>query len=191
MKTIYIYNCNNKNEFICTKTVQDNLNTLYYATEIAYPETEQGYTRCFNIETNTWSQPIKDYRGKTIYRKDNSTISQVYENIGQLSSDWTDITPPSFLYTYKLNSTNNIWELIQHKHHKIKRYSKLSIIRQLKKINLWENIKQIIIDNDAMDQWLSAQFLREDDPLFISIKTILTEKYKDINIEQLLLKCHY
>ena len=73
MKTIYIYNCNNKNEFICTKTVQDNLNTLYYATEIAYPETEQGYTRCFNIETNTWSQPIKDYRGKTIYRKDNPT----------------------------------------------------------------------------------------------------------------------
>lgn len=189
MKTIYIFNCNNKNEYICTKTVQDNINIQKYATDIPYPETQIGYTRCFDFNTNSWSQPIQDNRGITIYKKDNSLVKTIHGDIGEIPNDWTKISPAK-IGLYKFNDNIQAWEqLILNKI--IKQYSKLSIIRQLKKISLWNQIKQIMIDNDVIDEWDSAQFLAEDDQLFISIKNILAEKYTDINIQQLLSKCYY
>lgn len=48
MKTIYIFNCNNKNEFLGTKEIEPQFDIQHneikfysgYATDVIYPETE-------------------------------------------------------------------------------------------------------------------------------------------------------
>lgn len=198
MKTIYLFNCNNKNEFLGTNEIQPQFDVYQneikfyegYATDVEYPETEQNYVRTFNINTKTWSEPIISYRGQTIYFKANSLSKKTYWDIGEVPTGWTIIVPPSTTKNYKFDASTNEWIIPEIKTIP-KKYSKLFIIRALKEIDLWNTVKETLIANDAWDEWEAATYLLEDDPMFIAMKTMLSTAYPDVNVDTILTKCLY
>ena len=59
-------------------------------------------------------------------------------------------------------------------HEPPKRYSKLQIMRKLKEIGAWEAARQTIESAGAWDEFLVAQDLSSDDPLFQSLVPVVT-----------------
>lgn len=107
-----------------------------------------------------------------------------------MPSNWIATPPPSLTQLYKFNTTTNEWFIPEIKTIP-KKYSKLSIIRALKEIDLWNTVKETLIANDAWDEWEAATYLLEDDPMFIAMKTMLSTAYPDVNVDTILTKCLY
>ena len=106
----FIYNNKNKNQFL-RKINTDTPPTNFSSTTVEYPQTSNGYTRCFNTETNSWSDEIKDYRGIKIYYIYNSLNNYICNSV-DLPEGYSDITPPNSVISYQLNIKNNQWQLI-------------------------------------------------------------------------------
>lgn len=106
----FIYNNKNKNQFL-RKINTDTPPTNFSSTTVEYPQTSNGYTRCFDTETNSWSDEIKDYRGIKIYYIYNSLNNYVCNSV-DLPEGYSDITPPNSVISYQLNIKNNQWQLI-------------------------------------------------------------------------------
>lgn len=106
----FIYNNKNKNQFL-RKINTDTPPTNFSSTTVEYPQTSTGYTRCFNTETNSWSDEIKDYRGIKIYYIYNSLNNYICNSV-DLPEGYSDITPPNSVISYQLNIKNNQWQLI-------------------------------------------------------------------------------
>ena len=104
----FIYNNKNKNQFLRKISANTPPTSLSF-TQVEYPETQKGYTRCFNEQTNEWSQEILDNRNKRIYYTQNSLNSQICTTI-DIPVGYTVITPPSLAVSYKLNKKNE-WQL--------------------------------------------------------------------------------
>lgn len=108
---IYLYNVNNKNQFITSLQVQSNEGYESMSTIIPNAQCEQQYkSYAFNKDTNSWDVLIDDYRGLTIYYQYDSMITQFCKTL-DLPNGFIAVTPPDNQnkYVYK----NGVWELYQ------------------------------------------------------------------------------
>lgn len=75
-------------------------------------------------------------------------------------------------------------------HEPPKRYSKLQIMRKLKEIGAWEAARQTIESAGAWDEFLVAQDLSSDDPLFQSLVPVVTGLMPEgVEVESMLSQC--
>jgi len=75
-------------------------------------------------------------------------------------------------------------------HEPPKRYSKLQIVRKLKEAWAWEAAKSTIESAEAWDEFLIAQDLSSDDPLFQSLIPVVTALLPEgIDVESILSQC--
>jgi hypothetical protein len=75
-------------------------------------------------------------------------------------------------------------------HEPPKRYSKLQIMRKLKEIGAWEAARQTIESAGAWDEFLVAQDLSSDDPLFQSLVPVVTGLIPEgVEVESMLSQC--
>ena len=75
-------------------------------------------------------------------------------------------------------------------HEPPKRYSKLQIMRKLKEAGAWETAKSTIESAEAWDEFLIAQDLSSDDPLFQSLIPVVTAFLPEgIDVESILSQC--
>jgi len=71
-----------------------------------------------------------------------------------------------------------------------RRYSKLQIMRKLKEIGAWEAARQTIESAGAWDEFLVAQDLSSDDPLFQSLVPVVTGLMPEgVEVESMLSQC--
>ena len=106
---IYVYNVNNKNEFLKEIEVDSILNWSSTATVIPPQECNIiGKSYAFDKENLSWSILIDDWRGITLYNKNNSTITKKGA-VGKLPNNYTNIVPPDFENEYVFQ--NDEWIL--------------------------------------------------------------------------------
>lgn len=71
-----------------------------------------------------------------------------------------------------------------------KRYSKLQIMRKLKEFGAWEAARQTIESAGAWDEFLVAQDLSSEDPLFQSLVSAVTALMPEgVEVESILSQC--
>lgn len=64
-----------------------------------------------------------------------------------------------------------------------KRYSKLLLIRNLKAENLWDYIKNFIIENGLKDEWDACTYITETDTMFQSMLNLLKVNHTQLFID--------
>ena len=69
-----------------------------------------------------------------------------------------------------------------------KRYSKLLLIRNLKAQNLWDYIKNFIIENGLKDEWDACTYITESDTMFQAMLNLLKVNHTQLFIDQILNK---
>lgn len=103
----YIYNINNKNEFLNEIDVESTVGLESFGTEIAPRQSNIiGKSYAFNKEANEWNILIDDWRGITLYNKNNSLITS-QGDLNPVNENYTYITPPDLENAYKYE--NNQW----------------------------------------------------------------------------------
>lgn len=110
MQKYYIYNNKEFNEFLTIIQSDTQPNILLSYTTIEYPSTEAGYTRCFDSNTNTWSEQIEDNRNKIVYNINDSTITKVISELGPIPLGFTTVKPTDNV-SKKFDTTKNEWYL--------------------------------------------------------------------------------
>lgn len=71
-----------------------------------------------------------------------------------------------------------------------RRYSKLQIVRKLKELGAWEAARQTVESAGAWDEFLVAQDLSSEDPLFQSLIPVVTALLPEgIDVESILSQC--
>ena len=110
MQKYYIYNNKAFNEFLTIIQSETQPNILLSYTTIEYPSTEVGYIRCFDSNTNTWSEQIEDNRNKIVYNINDSTITKIISELGPIPFGFTT-TKPTDNVSKKFNTTKNEWYL--------------------------------------------------------------------------------
>lgn len=110
MVTLYIYNCNNKNEFL-EKIQTDNPEQWGGCSTEVSPKgsTSVGKSWAYNPKTNDWDIQIDDWRGYWVFLKSDSTLKKEGE-LGPLNEFWTAITPPDEENKYVFNDETEQWE---------------------------------------------------------------------------------
>ena len=106
---IYVYNVNNKNEFLQELEVDSISGWEATATEIK-PKTCKtiGKSYAFNPKTGKWSILIDDWRGITLYNKLNSRVTREGD-LNIPSNEFTSIVPPDAENEYIFE--NDQWTL--------------------------------------------------------------------------------
>ena len=110
MQKYYIYNNKEFNEFLTIIQSDTQPNILLSYTTVEYPSTESGYTRCFDSNTNTWSEQIEDNRNKIVYNINDSTITKVISELGPIPLGFTTVKPTDNV-SKKFDTTKNEWYL--------------------------------------------------------------------------------
>ena len=78
--TLYLYNCNYRNEFLQEIETDHPEQWTGCSTEVEpTPCNITGKSFAFNLETNAWDILIDDWRAVTLYSKDDSRITTVGE----------------------------------------------------------------------------------------------------------------
>ena len=110
---IYVYNVNNKNEFLQELEIDSISGWEATATEIK-PKTCRtvGKSYAFNPKTGKWSILIDDWRGFILYNKINSKITKDGE-LGELPNNYTNIIPPDFENEYIFENDQWILKISQ------------------------------------------------------------------------------
>lgn len=110
MQKYYIYNNKAFNEFLTIIQSETQPNILLSYTTVEYPSTEAGYTRCFDSNTNTWSEQIEDNRNKIVYNINDSTITKVISELGPIPLGFTTVKPTDNI-SKKFDTTKKEWYL--------------------------------------------------------------------------------
>lgn len=110
MQKYYIYNNKAFNEFLTTIQSETQPNILLSYTTIEYPYTRAGYIRCFDSNTNTWSEQIEDNRNKIVYNINDSTITKMISELGPIPVGFTTVKPTDNV-SKKFDTTKNEWYL--------------------------------------------------------------------------------
>lgn len=107
---IYIYNCNNLNEFLSEVDTDTPNKWKGTSTTVKVKKCRTvGKSYAFNTETEKWDILIDDWRGVTLYSKANSKISK-QGKIGVKPEGYTEIAPPDTTNQYVWNEQNEAWE---------------------------------------------------------------------------------
>lgn len=101
----YIFNIDNKNEYLGTIELESESEFGSY-TLVEYPsEIPENKCYCFNTETQKWDILIDDYRGKVIYNNTNSLIKETIYFVGSIKENYTTVTPPDNENIYTFDGT--------------------------------------------------------------------------------------
>ena len=107
---IYLFDCNYKNEYlgeIQTETPQDWAGC---STEVPYVQSNiTGKSYAFNTDTNQWDTLIDDWRGITLYNKENSKLSK-QGDLNPKPENFTEIAPPDNENKYVWNDDLSVWQ---------------------------------------------------------------------------------
>ena len=120
----YIYNINNKNEFLNEIDVESTVGLESFGTEIAPSNSNIiGKSFAFNKEANEWNILIDDWRGITLYNKNNSLITR-QGDLNPIDENYTYITPPNLenAYKYENNQWNSLISPEQYIANELKKY---------------------------------------------------------------------
>lgn len=110
MATLYLYNCNNLNEFLEQIETDDVKAWKGCSTEVPPAKTGIiGRSFAFNPETNEWDVYIDDWRGITLYNKQDSRITKAGE-VGEKSGSYIEIAPPEDGKRYIWNEDTADWQ---------------------------------------------------------------------------------
>lgn len=110
MQKYYIYNNKAFNEFLTIIQSETQPNILLSYTTVEYPSTEAGYTRCFDSNTNTWSEQIEDNRNIIVYNINDSSDTKIITQLGAIPAGYTSIKPTDNI-SKKFDTTKNEWYL--------------------------------------------------------------------------------
>lgn len=117
--------------------------------------------------------------GKFIYNKSEENPTMVQQILMPIST-----TEETIKQTYKEIEKDTIFQTS-------KKYSKLLLIRNLKAENLWDYIKNFIIENGLKDQWDACTYITESDTMFQAMLNLLKVNHTQIFIDQILNKSIY
>lgn len=140
---LYIYNINNKNEYITSEEVEitNESDIVEPYTEVEPPQAINGKCWCFDVENNAWTHTIDDFRGSVIYATANSQVRDKVKFVGDIKDGFTLVEPPNDDKTYYFDGFK--WnEIIIPKI-----YSKLSIRRACRKLNLESKLDTLLSSN--------------------------------------------
>ena len=108
---IYIYNCNNLNEFLSEVDTDTPDKWKGTSTSVKVKKSRTvGKSYAFNTKTEKWDILIDDWRGVTLYSKTNSKVSK-QGKVGAKPEGWTEVAPPDTTAQYVWNEQNEQWEL--------------------------------------------------------------------------------
>lgn len=110
MQKYYIYNNKAFNEFLTIIQSETQPNILLSYTTVEYPSTEVGYIRCFDSNTNTWSEQIEDNRNIIVYNINDSYDTKIITQLGAIPAGYTSIKPTDNI-SKKFDTTKNEWYL--------------------------------------------------------------------------------
>lgn len=140
---LYIYNINNKNEYIASKEVEitNESDIVEPYTAVEPPQAINGKCWCYNTDTDTWDKQIDDYRGSVIYSTLNSQVRDKVKFVGDIPDGYTTVEPPDDDKTYYFDGSK--WNRIIIP----KIYSKLSIRRACRKLGLETKLDTLLSSN--------------------------------------------
>lgn len=134
----YIFNIDNKNEYLGTIELETESEFGGY-TIIEYPtEVPENKCYCFNTDINAWDILIDDYRNKTIYNKTNSLLNEKVYFVGPIKEGYTIVAPPDNEKLYTFDETQ--WN--EYKPEVVE--LTLDQLKQIKLLNLLSGFKTYI-----------------------------------------------
>lgn len=151
---LYIYNVNNKNEFIGTQeleiTNEDEIIPPY--TAVPVPAAITGKCWCFDDKINSWTHAVDDRRGQIIYNTANSLITEKVKFVGNVKDGFTLVAPPDNNKTYSFNGSE--WIAIVEP----KIFTKLAIRRACRTLGLENKLDALLESNSLFKKdWDDAQ----------------------------------
>lgn len=181
---LYIYNCNNQNQFLEQVQTEDPNKFQGCSTEVPpKPCYMLGASYGFDPETNDWTTLVSDWRGVTLYRKDNSFIT-MQGKATPLESDYTPKEPPNLNERFIWNDEEHDWELYT------------QIINPVDKLKQYEDTIQKFIDRVAQDRgydngYTCASYYRDKDPQYASDAKVFKDWRSDVwvAVNQVLNQC--
>lgn len=170
---LYLYNCNYQNEYlgeIQTDTPQEYEGT---ATTVPYRECHMfGASYAFNPKANQWNLLISDWRGITLYCKNNSTITKMGK-VGPLEKGFIPSAPPDHLQIYTWSQEADEWEL------------QINYVNLSDKLKQYEEAIQKHIDKVAQERgydngYTCASYYRDKDPQYASDAKVFKDWRSDV-----------
>ena len=107
---IYLYNCNYQNEFLDEIETDNPQGWVGCSTDVPPVESNiPGTSYAWNDETQAWDRLIDDWRGVTLYNKNDSRLT-IEGRVGKKNPNYIEIAPPdNQQYTWNEEEAN--WEL--------------------------------------------------------------------------------
>ena len=107
---LYLYNCNYMNEFLEEIDTEHPQQWKGCSTEV--PPTEcsiVGRSYAWNEESQHWDRIIEDWRGVTLYNKNDSRVTK-QGSVGPKPDKFTEILPPDNEKRYFWNENDIVWQ---------------------------------------------------------------------------------
>ena len=182
---LYIYNINNKNEYIASEEVEitNEAEIVPPYTAVPVPAAIAGKCWCFDDMDNAWTHTVDDHRGKTIYNSANSLITEKVKFVGDVKDGFTLVAPPDTDKAYCFNGTS--WDVIIIP----KIFTKLAIRRACRNLGLESKLDALLASNELFKKdWDDAQEINLADS--ITSQALRTNAFTDAEydavIEELL-----
>lgn len=135
----YIFNIDNKNEYLGTIELETESEFGGY-TIVEYPtEVPENKCYCFNTATNEWDTLIEDYRNAIIYNKINSLVKEKVYFVGPIKDNYTLVAPPDNENVYMYQEDN--WVKVNNAVEPT-----LDDLKNIKKLNLLSRFKVYVGD---------------------------------------------
>ena len=131
------------------------------------------------IETKENYIIVSAENGYFIYNKLETNPTLIQQILMPLST-----TEETIKQTYKQIEKDTIFQTST-------KYSKLLLIRNLKAENLWDYIKNFIIENGLKDEWDACTYITESDSMFQAMLNLLKVNHTQIFIDEILNKSIY
>lgn len=108
--TIYLFDCNYKNEFLGEVQTETPEEWEGCYTEVPPQQSfEIGKSYAWNPATQQWDNLIDDWRGITLYSKEDSTVSKEGD-LNPKPSNFIEIAPPDNEKKYVWNDVAGVWQ---------------------------------------------------------------------------------
>lgn len=156
---IYLYNCNNKNEYLGEVQTDTPEQWEGCYTEQPYRQSHMtGASYAWNPERNDWDIFIEDWRGVTLYNKVNSLISKAGE-VGPLPDNYVPLEPPNNYERFIWNEEEHDWTYYK------------EMVNIASKLQEYEDSIQQHIDRVAQERgydngYTCASYYKDKDPQY-------------------------
>ena len=170
---LYLYNCNNQNQYIGEVETETPQDWAGCSTEQPYRQSDMyGASYAFNTQINDWVDLICDWRGIRVYNKNNSLINE-QGGVGPLKNNYVPQAPPDPFNKYIWNEQEHNWVLY------------VGIVDPVAIIKGYEDAIQEHIDKVAQDRgydngYTCASYYLDKNPKFASDAKVFKDWRSDV-----------